>query len=180
MLKSKPRVESREEDEWYSVLITPVVFREVSESVVRPEGAQQEEETELNIKLIVQPYWFQEGVNLVRVQCWPTRRSMSEWEGNLLEEQQMGRELNLELSRGMRMKDIHPCCSRWNYVYWHYAKCLKLLHWLQWKMNPRWLRLTPFAIMGEFAAVCENSCQAMLACTVTLHGILWEIIAATE
>ena len=26
--------------------------------------------------------------------------------------------------------------------------------------------------MGEFAAVCENSCQAMLACTVTLHGIL--------
>ena len=54
---------------------------------------------------------------------------MSELEGNLLEEQQMGRELNLELSRGMRMKDIHPCGSRWNYVYGHYAKCLKLLHW---------------------------------------------------
>ena len=39
--------------------------------------------------------------------------------------------------------------------------------------------IDPIAIMGEFAAVCENSCQAMLACTVTLHGILWEIIAAT-
>ena len=40
--------------------------------------------------------------------------------------------------------------------------------------------IDPIAIMGEFAAVCENSCQAMLACTVTLHGILWKIIAATE